>query len=152
MTDCDLNLVDSGVEGTIIVGIVAIIGLLIFSTVLIKRKKTSESDLRKISFYEFQNWVVQKFSGKPSSVRDSRFGIDGYTYDGDPIQIKQSIDVGKSEVYKFANELSKKKSSRGIIVAFSFKEDVFKGIIGAKHHYNLEIKTITTKELINGKK
>ncbi len=105
--------------------------------------------MRKVSFYEFQNWVVQKFSGKTSSVRDSRFGIDDYTYAGDPIQIKQFDDIGKSEVYKFANKLSKKKLRSGIIVAFSFKKDIFDGKIGAKQRYHLEIKTTTIKELIN---
>ncbi len=149
--DCDLNLVNSGGEGVTLIGIVAIAGLVIAGTVLIKRKKTSESDLRKVSFYEFQNWVVQKFAGETSSVRDSRFGIDGYTCEGDPIQIKQLDDMGKSEVYKFANELSKKKVRTGIIVAFSFKEDVIEGIIGAKQHYRLEIKTVTIKELIGRK-
>jgi hypothetical protein len=149
--DCDLNLaIDIG-QGVTIIGVVAIAGLTLASFVVIKRRKTSESDLRKISFYEFQNWVVQKFSGKTSSLRDSRLGVDGYTYDEAPIQIKQSDDIGKSEVYKFANELMKKKSRNGIIVAFSFKEDVIEGIIGARQHYRLLIKTVTIKELIDRK-
>jgi RecJ-like exonuclease len=149
--DCSLNLGLGDESGITIIGIVAIIGLALGSFVLIKRKQTSESDLRKVSFYEFQNWVVEKFSGKSSSIRDSRIGIDGYTLDGEPIQIKQSDSIGKNEVYKFANELSKKKSRYGIIVAFSFKDDVFEGIIGAKQHYRLEIKPLTVKELIQGK-
>ena len=147
--DCNLNLINGGNQNGLIIGMVAIIGVVIIAFILIKRKKTSESNLRKAPFYEFQNWVVQQFSGETSSVRDSRFGIDGYTYDGDPIQIKQSDEVGKNEVYKFANELSKKKSRRGIIVAFSFREDVIEGVIGARQHYRLQIKTITVKELIN---
>ena len=149
--DCNLNLINGGDQNELIIGIVAIIGVVIIAFFLIKRKKTSESDLRKVPFYEFQNWVVQQFSGQTSSIRDSRFGIDGYSNDGDPIQIKQSDEVGKNEVYKFANELSKKKSRRGIIVAFSFSEDVIDGVIGARQHYRLDIKTITAKELINRK-
>ena len=149
--DCDLNLGGGGNQDGIVIGIVLIIGVAVLAFFLIKRKKPSESDLRASSYHDFQNWVVQKFSGQTSSVRDSRFGIDGYTNDGDPIQIKQSDDVGKSEVYKFANELSKKKSRRGIIVSFSFREDAIEGIIGARQHYRIEIKTITIGELINKK-
>jgi len=149
--DCDLNLGGGGNQDGIVIGVVLIIGVGIVAFFLIKRKKTSESDLRTSSYHEFQDWVVQKFSGQTSSVRDSRFGIDGYTNDGDPIQIKQSDDIGKSEVYKFANELSKKKSRRGIIVAFSFREDAIEGIIGARQHYRLEIKTTTIGELLNKK-
>jgi len=47
--------------------------------------------------------------------------------------------------------LSKKKSRRGIIVAFSFREDAIEGIIGARQHYRLEIKTTTIGELLNKK-
>ena len=149
--DCNTNLVASGGEGVTLIGVVAIVGLVIVGTVLLKRKKTSESDLRKTSFYDFQNWVIQKVLGEASSIRDSHVGIDGYTQDGDPIEIRQSDSIGKAEVYKFANALSKKKFRRGIIVAFSFNEDVVDGIIGAKQTYRLGIKTITIKELIERK-
>ncbi len=149
--DCNLNLINGDDQSGFLIGIVAIVGVAIFTLFLIKRKKISGSDLRKAPFYEFQNWVVQKFSGETSSVRDSRFGIDGYTNDGDPIRIKQSDEVGKNEVYNFANELNKKKARRGIIVAFSFREDIIEGVIGARQHYRLEIKTITVEELINKK-
>jgi hypothetical protein len=149
--DCDLNLGFGEGSGITILGIVAIIGLVLGSFIILKMKKTSESDLRKLSFYELQNWVVEKFSGNVSSVRDSRIGIDGYTVDGEPIQIKQSDDIGKNDVYRFANELNKKKTRSGIIVAFSFKEDVFSGIIEAIKNYRITIKTITIKELIYGK-
>jgi hypothetical protein len=146
--DCDLNLVASGGEGVTIIGIFAIIGLIITGTVLIKRNKTSENDLRKMSSYEFKNWIIQKLSGRTSEVRDSRVGIDGFNSDGDPIQIKQSDNIGKSEVYKFAIELSKKKLRRGIIVAFSFDENAVEGIIGARQNFRIIIRTLTTKELL----
>lgn len=146
--DCGFNLGFGEGSGITILGIVAIIGLVLGSFMVLKMKKTSESDLRKMSFYELQNWVVEKFSGKVSSVRDSRIGIDGYTVDGEPIQIKQSDDIRKNDVYRFANELNKKKIRSGIIVAFSFKDDIFSGIMEAKKHYRITVKTVTIKELI----
>jgi hypothetical protein len=148
--DCNVNLVASGGEGVTIIGIFAIIGLVIGGIVLIKRNIISESSLRKMPPYELQNWIIQKLSSEASSVRDLRVGINGYTQNGDPIQIHQSDNIGKSEVYKFANELSKKKLKRGIIIAFSFKEDSVEGLISARQNFRIFIKTLTIRELING--
>jgi hypothetical protein len=154
---CGGSLIDGGgqneaatdfpLEGvTVGVGVAAAVA--IAAVLVVKRKRVSEQDLRRLPFSEFQNWVVQRLSGKVSSVEDSRMGIDGYTAEGDPIQIKQSDDVDRSVIDSFASAMGRRKARNGIIVAFSFGRGVYEGIARAKIHYRLEIKMVTVKELI----
>jgi len=128
------------------VGIAA--AVIIAAVVIVKRKKVTEKDLRKLPPSEFQNWVVQRFSGKVSSQQGSYMGIDGYTVEGYPIQAKQLDNVGSNIVDSFATAIGRSKAKTGVIVAFSFGNDVIRGIVRAKLHYGLEIKTVTVKELI----
>ena len=145
--DCNSNFGITG--GVTTIGVIAIIGLVILSTFIIRRRKIAEKDLRKMSFYEYQNWIIEKLSVERAQIRDSRLGIDGYTKDGEAIQINQSHNVGKAEVYKFANILSKKKIRRGIIIAFNFNDDVFEAINGARQHFRVIIETVMVKQLID---
>lgn len=146
--DCNINSFSIGTEGITIFGIVAIIGLVIGSMILIKRKKISEDDLKKLSDYEFKNWVIQKLSGHNSEIRDSRVGIDGFSSEGIPVHIRQSDNIKKTEIYKFASELIKKRLRRGIIVAFNFNDEAIDGIVSARQNLRIFIKTITLNELI----
>ena len=138
------------VEGAIVgVGVVA--AVTIAAIVVVKRKRVSEKDLRKLPLSELQNWVVTRLSGKVSSQEDSRMGIDGYTAEGYPIQIKQSDDIGGNAIDNFATAMGRRKARNGIIVAFSFGKGVYEGIARAKIHYRLEIKTVTVNELIENR-
>lgn len=147
--DCTTNTLSDGLEGVTIIGIAAIIGLVIGSFFLIKRNKLSEENLRNMSSYEYKNWIIEKFSGKNSDIRDSRVGIDGFSLEGVPIHINQSDSIEKNEIYKFANELSKRRLRRGIIVAFNFDDKAIEGIINARQNLRVFIKNITAKELID---
>jgi hypothetical protein len=82
--------------GGVAVGITA--ALVIAVVVLVKRRRVTEESLRRLSPSEFQNWVLQRFSGRESSQKDSSMGIDGYTVEGYPIQVKQLADVGRNVV------------------------------------------------------
>ena len=124
-----------------------VIGALVFA----KQKKTSESKLRAVSLNEFQNWVVKRFSGKTSSQRESNMGIDGYTADGTPLLIKQSDNVGANVIDSFASVIGRQNARNGIVVAFSFNDDIYRGIVRAKRDYRIEIKKMTVKELTTRK-
>ena len=138
------------VDGAIIgVGVVAAAAVVI--VVAVKRRKVTEKGLRKLSSNEFQNWVVQRLSGKTSSVRESGMGIDAYTAEGNPIQIKQADNVGRNVIESFAAAMGRIKARNGMIVAFSFSEDAYKGAIRAKINYRIEIKPVTVKELIESR-
>jgi len=111
----------------------------------------SENDLRKLPPFEFQNWVVQRFFGRVSSRKSSDMGIDGYTFEGYPIQVKQSDDIGRNVVDNFETAMRRRKAKNGIIVAFSFGKGAYEEIARAKLHDALEIKAVTVKELIENK-
>lgn len=108
----------------------------------------SEEALRNLEHFEFQNWVVQRLFGRVSTRKTSDMGIDGYTFEGYPIQVKQSEDVGRNIVDNFETAMRRKKAKKGVIVAFSFGRGAYEEIARAKLHENLDIKAITVKELL----
>jgi len=157
---CSGSQIDGGQEGTgasfplvegaaIAVGVVAVVA--IAGILVVKKRRVSERDLRKLSYSDFQNWVVTRLSGKVSSQEDSRMGIDGYTGEGYPIQIKQADDVGANVIDSFATAMGRRKARDGIVVAFSFGTGVYEGTARAKIHYRLDIKTVTVNELIENR-
>jgi hypothetical protein len=132
-----------------VIGVGVAVVVVIAAVVVVKRKKVTEKDLRKLSSNEFQNWVVKRLSGKPSSLRDARIGIDAYTAEGQPIQIKQLDNIGRNEIDTFASIMGQVKAKDGVVVAFSFSDDVYRGLVRARLNYWIEIKKVTVKELID---
>jgi hypothetical protein len=123
--------------------------VIIAGVLVVGRKKVIEEDLRKLSPSEFQDWVVQgRFLGRASSTKDSYMGIDGYTAEGYPIQVKQSDEVGRNVVDSFAAAMGRSKAKNGVIVAFSFGQGAYEGVVRAKLHYGIEIEMVTVKELL----
>jgi site-specific DNA-methyltransferase (adenine-specific) len=61
----------------------------------------TEEDLRKVAPFEFQNWVVRRLYGRVTARKSGDMGIDGTTFEGIPIQVKQSDDVGRNVVDNF---------------------------------------------------
>jgi DNA modification methylase len=108
----------------------------------------SEVDLRKLPPFEFQNWVVQRLFGRVSARKSSDMGIDGFTFEGVPIQVKQSDDIGRNVVDNFETAIRRRKATKGIIVAFSFGKGANEEIARAILHDNIEIKALTVKELL----
>ena len=131
-----------------IVGVGGVAAVAIAAIVVVKRKKVTEKDLRKLVPIEFQNWVVQRLSGKAASTKDSRIGIDAYTAEGHPIQIRQSDNIGRNTIENFASLMGRIKAKNGVIIAFSFADDAIRGIVRARMNYRVEIKKVTVKELI----
>ena len=132
----------------ITVGVGVVVAVAIAAIVVVRRKKVTEKDLRILAPIEFQNWVVQRLSGKASSLRDSRIGIDAYTAEGHPIQIRQSDNIGRNVIENFASVMGRIKAKNGIIIAFSFADDAIRGIVRSRINYRVEIKKVTVKELI----
>ena len=108
----------------------------------------SEEDLRKLPPFEFQNWVVQRLFGRVSARKSSDMGIDGFTFEGHPIQVKQSDDIGRNVIDNFETAIRRRKQAKGMIVAFSFGKGAFEEIARAQLHDNIEIQALTVKELL----
>ncbi|HJW65708.1 MAG TPA: DNA methyltransferase [Candidatus Bathyarchaeia archaeon] len=109
----------------------------------------SEKHLRKLQHFDFQNLVVQKLYGRVSARKSSDMGIDGLTFEGDPIQVKQSDDIGRNIIDNFETALRRAKKTKGIVVAFSFGKGAYEEAARAKSHDNLDIKLLTVEELLN---
>lgn len=108
----------------------------------------TEEDLRKLQPFEFQNWVVQRLFGRVSSRKSSDMGIDGYSFEGIPIQVKQSDDIGRNVIDNFETAIRRRKQTKGIIIAFSFGKGAYEEVARAKLHDNIEIQAMTVKELL----
>jgi len=112
----------------------------------------AEEDLRKIPSFEFQNWVVQRLFGRVSSRKTSDMGIDGYTFEGHPVQVKQSDDIGRNVVDNFETALRRRGAKKGVIVAFSFGKGAYEEIARAKLHDKLEIELVKVADLIRNRR
>ena len=109
-------------------------------------------DLRRIEPFEFQNWVDQRLFGRHSARKTSDMGIDGYTFEGHPIQVKQSDDVGRNVVDNFETAMRRSGATKGVIVAFSFGKGANEEVARAKLHDGLGIQLITVSELLQEKR
>ena len=134
------------VAGVVIVGAVVAVGFL-----FVKKRRVTEQSLRRLASFEFQGWVVKKLQANPASQKDSYLGIDAYSTDGYPVQIRQEDDVGKRAIDSFAAALARSKARYGTIVAFGFGKDSVEGMMKARLNYRLEIKTVTVKELLGNR-
>lgn len=111
----------------------------------------SEDELRKLQPFDFQNWVVQRLFGRVSTRKSSDMGIDGYTFEGHPVQVKQSDDIGRNVVDNFETAMRRRKATKGIIVAFSFGKGAYEEVARAKLQDGMEIQLVTLSELIRNR-
>jgi DNA modification methylase len=116
--------------------------------VLVVGMPLDEVELRKLPHFEFQNWVCQRMFGRVSSRKSSDMGIDGYTFEGHPIQVKQSDSVGRNVVDNFETALRRHGDKNGVIVAFSFGKGAYEESARAQLEDGLKITLLTTKELV----
>lgn len=134
------------IAGVTIVGAVVVGGFF-----FMKKRRVTEQSLRKMASFEFQAWAMKKLLANPASQKDSYLGIDAYSPDGYPVQIRQEDDVGRRAIDSFAAALARSKARNGTILAFGFGKDSFEGIMKARLNYRLEIKTVTVGELLTGR-
>ena len=124
--------------------------------VSIMRGKEDIAYLKKLPHFEFQNWVVAGyFMGRVSDKKSGDMGIDGFTsiQDGvNPIQVKQSEDVGRNVVDNFETAIRRIKKKKGYIIAFSFGRGAYEEAARVKNQEDLEIILKTVKELLEERK
>ena len=109
--------------------------------------KTVEQ-LKQVEPFEFQNWVIQRLMGRVSARKTGDMGIDGYLFDGSPVQVKQSEDVGRNVVDNFETAIRRAKKTKGTIVAISFGKGAYEEVARANNEGGLEITLRTLKELV----
>jgi len=114
---------------------------------IIGAPKTVE-ELKQLSDWEFQNWVIDRIGGVPSTKKSDDKGVDGFTFMArDPVQVKQSESVGRNVVDNFETAVRRKHKTGGYIVAFSFAKGAYEEASRAKLEDGLDIKIVRVDEI-----
>lgn len=111
--------------------------------------------VKKLSHFEFQNWVVvDKFLGNVSKTKSNDKGVDGTTPQingGYPIQVKQEEGIGRNYIDNFETAMRRIGKKKGYFVAFSFGRGAIEEVARAKNEEGLDITLRTVQELLDGK-
>lgn len=106
-------------------------------------------ELRALKPFEFQNWVIARFSGTHSMRKTGDMGIDGRSFFYHrPIQVKQSDHVGRNVVDNFETAVERDGNDKGYIVAFSFTRGAYEEAARAKTVRKITIQLVTVAELL----
>lgn len=109
----------------------------------------TESQLRSLKPFEFQNWVVQRFNGTHSNRKTGDMGIDGYSFMlHEPIQVKQSERVGRNVVDNFETAVERDGKDKGYIVAFSFTKGAHEEAARANAKKGVTIQLVEVADLL----
>lgn len=108
----------------------------------------SEAALRKLGHFEFQNRVITALNGTHNPKKTGDMGIDGYWFlTKEPIQVKQSDNVGRNVVDNFETAIRRAGNDTGFLVAFSFTKGAAEEAARARAD-GLNIKLIRVKEIL----
>ena len=105
-------------------------------------------EIKGMQPFEFQNWVMQKLMARVSKTMIGDMGIDGWTLDNRPIQVKQSEGVGRNVVDNFETATVRAKKKGGIIVAVSFGKGAYEEAARAKLEQGVEIELKTVADIL----
>ena len=105
--------------------------------------------IKAMTAFEFQNWVVQKLMGRVAPRKTGDMGIDGYLFDASPIQVKQSDAIGRNVIDNFETAMKRAKKKHGVIVAFSFGKGAHEEVARAKNEDGLQIELKTVEDIMN---
>jgi len=107
-------------------------------------------ELKVLSPFEFQNWVVLRLGGRISPKKSSDLGVDGIVpLEGNiPIQVKQSDHISRPEIDKFESAIRRLHKTKGYFVAFSFTKGAVEEIARCKNQEGIEIVYLTIINLV----
>lgn len=109
----------------------------------------SVNELRALQPFDFQNWVIGKLMGRSSNTKTGDMGIDGYLFDGTPVQVKQSNNIGRNVIDNFETAMRRIGKTKGIIVAFSFGKGAREEVARARNQDALEIELRTVQDILD---
>jgi len=105
------------------------------------------ADLKKMTPFEFQNWVLNRIYGRANPKKVGDEGVDGWTFMGDPVQVKQS-GAGDPQVRLLYGDLERLKLKRGVIVAYEFSHDARERVNELKRQHGVEIVLKTVEDIL----
>jgi DNA modification methylase len=134
---------------------------------MVEDLKKSESELRRLPHFEFQNWACIALGGIPNKRKSGDFGIDGKLYPVElekkkhagqnlfgesdiyyPIQVKQVDKAGRPDIDSFETAIRRDGRSKGYFIAFDFSKDAINEIKRLDKIGEIEIVPITVSQLI----
>ena len=98
--------------------------------------------LRKMTGFEFEEFIIQQIDGKASPRKVHDYGLDGYNKDGIPIQMKNSERIGRNVVDNFNAAIRRVKSKKGQIYAISFGRGAHEEAARLKREDGVDIELI----------
>ena len=127
----------------------------------------SETELRQMPPFEFQNWAVVALGGIPNRRKSGDKGIDGHYYpvaeeskkdakDGGafefmkwyPVQVKQRDKAGRPDIDAFETAIPREEKTKGIFVSFDYSSEADKEIRRFFERSGCVIVPITVRELL----
>lgn len=110
------------------------------------------AQLKALKPFEFQNWIINAIFGSHSPRKVHDMGIDGYSFfTKDPVQVKQSEQVGRNAVDNFETAIRRAGHTTGFIIAFSFGRGAVEEAARAKRD-GLDIRLVKAAEVLIGVK
>lgn len=126
---------------------------------IVQLHKYDYDTLRYKDAFEFENFIVTAYGGRPNSKQRGDLGLDGKTLDNVPIQVKRSDGIGRnvidnfhSAIQRYDKKLYEKNKTEmkpvGFIIAFSFGKGAIEEVARLKNKENAIIKLVTVEEII----
>lgn len=126
---------------------------------IVQLHKYDYDTLRHKEAFDFENFIVTAFGGRPNAKQRGDLGIDGKTMDGVSIQVKRSDAIGRNVVDNFHSAIQRNDKKLyadnihemkpvGFILAFSFGKGAIEEVARLKNKENIIIKLITIEEIV----
>lgn len=112
---------------------------------VIKTGSLSKDNILRLDPFEFERYLVGLI-GQPNLKQRGDGGVDGYTYDHIPIQVKKSYKIGRPVIDSFYKHIEKRGA--GIIIAHSFCSSLIEEKNRIENEKGWQIDLIETRDLI----
>ena len=112
---------------------------------ILKPNQLSTKDVMRLDPFEFESHVVSLI-GQPNLKQRGDGGVDGYTYDHVPIQVKKSYKIGRPVLDGFYKHIQKRGA--GIIIAHSFSKGLIEEKMKLENENGWVIDLIETRDLL----
>jgi DNA modification methylase len=127
----------------------------------------TETQLRKIPPFEFENWAVIALGGIPNKAQVGDMGIDGRVFpvhaapkkraadalpfmdDWYPIQVKQKDKAGRPDIDAFEAAMARADRKKGFFVSFDFSSDALAEIQAFFKKSGRIIIALTVREILD---
>lgn len=109
----------------------------------------TESDLRSLKPFEFQNWVIDAIHGTHAPRKSADMGIDGYTFlERLPVQVKQTEKVERPDIDSFQTAFRREGKHRGYVIGFQFTSPAYGEVARAEREDDIEIELVEVSAIL----